>query len=140
MKTFSPKFLVLTLVLAITIFIAVSYAANSDSIGPLKKIMEMLGMIEAKLDRGVNPGIERLEAKLDKNVDILMKLEAKLDRLEAKVDEITPGPGTEKIEAKLDEFVMPGIEQLEAKRDKDMVELSRRLDSLEAKLDRIMPR
>jgi hypothetical protein len=140
-KRFSPKVLALVLVLAVTTFVALSYAANPDNVGqgPLKKIMEMLGMIEAKLDKGVNPGIQRLEAKLDKNVEILMTLEAKLDRLEAKIDEISPGPGTEKIEAKLDESVIPGIKQLEAKRDKDIATLFEMLAHVEAKLDRIVP-
>ncbi len=93
---------------------------------------------------GIPAELQRLEAKLDRLVDvvpILAKLEAKLDRLEAKVDrqEIVV-PVLEKLESKLD--------YLEVKLDQStgggstgggtagaLALLEAKLDRLEAKID-----
>jgi len=85
--------------------------------------------IEAKLDK--------MEAKLDQGVGpAIRQLEAKLDKLETKVDSISPIP-VAKIEAKLDQGIGPGIGKIEAKLDEHIPHIIDILMKLEAKLDRL---
>ena len=78
-KIFQPKAFALVLTLIAVAFIVSSYADGEKAGSPFKVIIEALRAIEAKLDK--------LEAKIDKGGDPgLEKIEAKLDKLEAKID------------------------------------------------------